>query len=131
MGRRRTTAVLVVGLLVLVGAAVGGQVLLRHERPVGEDAVTTWSDYRVVRDGLVMHATRGGCQEVVGVDVTEDGARVEVTRELSGYTRGCDTEPVDIARRVELAAPLRDRQVYDGGCLSAGGSDADCRRGPT
>lgn len=121
---------MVVGMLALVAAAIAGQALLRQERAVGEDAATTWTDYRVTRDGLVIHATRGGCQEVVDVDVDEGGTRIEVTLDLSGHTGGCDADPVAIARRVELASPLRDRQVYDGGCLTAGGSDADCRRGP-
>lgn len=128
MSRRRTSVVLVLGLLVLVGAGVYGQALFRHDRAEAEDAAATWDDYRVARSGLVIHATRGGCQEVVDVDVSEGGTRVEITLELSGYTDGCDEDPADLARRVELASPLRDREVYDGGCLTAGGSDAECRR---
>ncbi|MEI5672214.1 MULTISPECIES: hypothetical protein [unclassified Nocardioides] len=127
VGRGRAIAVLLFSVVLLAGTAVAGMSLFQQERAEGESlARITWSEYDVVRRGVVVHATLSACQTISDVDLVETADRVEVTLDLTGEDT-CAGESVEVEKGVRLERRLRDRAVYDGGCLADGGTDERCR----
>lgn len=126
--RRGSTIVVAVAVLLMVGTAIGGVILIQQE-PSERSAApeTTWDEYEPVRRSLLVHVSRPDCREVADVDLVEVPGRVEVTLVLAEADR-CGDEEDELRHRVRLAEPLRDREVYDGGCLADGGDDEECRR---
>lgn len=132
VGRTRTVIVLVLGVLMLAGAGLGGYLLFQAEREddgaPAEEPVVAWTGYRVLPNGLEITGTRSACQEITGVRVAETRKRIEVTVEVSGYAYGCLESDVPLRRKVRLESPLRDRPVVDGGCLETSDDPDTCLR---
>lgn len=113
-----------VELALTAAALVAGLILVRS----GGESVggTLWESYRVTLGGLVIYTVTSPCGEVSDVDVIESDDRVEVTVHVDHDGLYCADLAVERATRVELAAPLGDRPVYDGSCLRRRSEEA-CR----